>query len=181
MDDASDGELVRCIAEGGSQAGVAERQLCQRFLPRIRLYGLRHLRDADRAQELVQMVLLGLLTAARSGRIEELTKVDRFVLGTCRNAAHRVREQGKRFALACDDQVAELAAERFEPVDTGALLRCFDGLDVRAKQVMMMTFQEERSADEIAHKLALSSGNVRVLRHRALLSLRRCLDGEEAR
>jgi RNA polymerase sigma factor (sigma-70 family) len=63
-----------------------------------------------------------------------------------------------------------------------ALVRCFDALDLRAKKIMHLSFQAERSADEIAAALVLSAGNVRVLRHRALAALRRCLDqhGEAA-
>ena len=181
MDDASDAELVHSIAQAAPGARGAEVLLCKRFAPRIRLYGLRHLRDPDRAQDLVQMVLLALLTAARAGRIEELSKVERFVLGTCRNLTLKLREQSLRFELRAEDDVAALPqVEPFEPADTGALLRCFDRLELRAKQVVMLSFNEERSADEIAQQLALSSGNVRVLRHRALLALRRCLDGEVA-
>jgi RNA polymerase sigma-70 factor (ECF subfamily) len=42
-----------------------------------------------------------------------------------------------------------------------------------------MSFNEERPSDEIAALLALSPGNVRVLRHRAIAALRRCLDAPE--
>jgi DNA-directed RNA polymerase specialized sigma24 family protein len=42
----------------------------------------------------------------------------------------------------------------------------------------MMSFLEERSADEIATALATRAGNVRVIRHRALGFLRQCLDAE---
>jgi RNA polymerase sigma-70 factor (ECF subfamily) len=40
-----------------------------------------------------------------------------------------------------------------------------------------LTFFEDRSAEEIAETLATTAGHVRVLRHRAIASLRRCLDG----
>jgi DNA-directed RNA polymerase specialized sigma24 family protein len=43
--------------------------------------------------------------------------------------------------------------------------------------VVLLTFQEDRSADEIASELGTSAGNVRVLRHRALLALQRCVAG----
>jgi DNA-directed RNA polymerase specialized sigma24 family protein len=41
-----------------------------------------------------------------------------------------------------------------------------------------MTFYDERPAEEIAAALETSAGNVRVLRHRALLALRACVEGE---
>jgi len=49
--------------------------------------------------------------------------------------------------------------------------------------VVHLSFHEERSAEEIAQRLETTAGNVRVLRHRAVARLRRCLDGrvEESR
>jgi len=44
---------------------------------------------------------------------------------------------------------------------------------------VMMSFNEERSSDEIALRLAISTANVRVLRHRAVAALRRCLDAPQ--
>jgi hypothetical protein len=40
-----------------------------------------------------------------------------------------------------------------------------------------LSFTEERTAPEIAAELSLTEGNVRVIRHRALLRLRACLEG----
>ena len=50
--DATDGELARAIGAGPSEA--AESELYRRFAPRVRLYGLRHLRDEESARDLVQ-------------------------------------------------------------------------------------------------------------------------------
>ena len=49
-------------------------------------------------------------------------------------------------------------------------------LDDRARRVVMLSFNDERPADEIAALLAISAVNVRVLRHRSIAALRRCLD-----
>jgi RNA polymerase sigma-70 factor (ECF subfamily) len=179
MDEASDRELVERIALGGVQARAAEAVLCRRFAPHIHLYGLRHLRDDERARELIQSVLLAVLEGARAGRIQDPDKLDRFVLGTCRNTVLRIRQLAQRSAPVSDEQLASLAQEPFEFADTGRLLRCMEHLDARAKQVLLLSFHEERSADEIAEKLAISAGNVRVVRHRALHALRRCLDRQE--
>jgi RNA polymerase sigma-70 factor (ECF subfamily) len=46
--------------------------------------------------------------------------------------------------------------------------------------VLVLTVHAERSALDVGRELALSSGNVRVIRHRALARLRACLEGEEA-
>ena len=183
QEDASDAELVRTIGallRGGAprDGKSAEAELCRRFAPRIRLYGLRHLRDEERARDLVQAVLLAVLLAARAGRIEDAEKVDRFVLGTCRNISMRMREVDTRATLVPDEEL-DVASflESAELIETGALIRCMAALDMRARMVVMGSFLEERSADEMAQALETSAGNVRVLRHRAIGALRRCIDG----
>jgi RNA polymerase sigma-70 factor (ECF subfamily) len=175
---APDHELVGTIGTGGGAARVAESELCRRFAPRIRLYGLRHLRDEERARDLVQTVLAAVVQAARAGRIDDPQRLDRFVLGTCRNCALALRRSEERVQPVPDELFAGLAAPAPEPLDKRALIRCFDRLDPRAKQIVMLSFQQEHSADQIAHELATTAGNVRVLRHRALSTLRRCLDGQ---
>jgi RNA polymerase sigma-70 factor (ECF subfamily) len=176
---AADGELVRAIAAGADDARAAEAELCRRFAPRIRLYGLRHLRDEERAADLVQAVLLAVLQAARAGRIADPERADRFMLGTSRNVAQRMRETDRR-AIG-DAGLGAIAAPdpQHERIDAGALVRCMGRLDDRGRQVIMMSFNEERPSDEIAALLAISPGNVRVLRHRAIAALRRCLDAPE--
>jgi len=182
-----DAQLVRWIASGSQERRAAEAELCQRFAPRIRLYGLRHLRDEERARDLVQIVLCGLLQALRAGKIEDPERVDRYVLGTCRNSVQRMQTTEARQQPMAEEDLAEVldeaALEMAEPEDEpplSALFRCLDALDVRAKKIVSLTFQAERSTEAIAAELALTPGNVRVLRHRALGALRRCMD-EHAR
>ncbi len=174
--DATDSELARAIAAGGSDARQAEALLCRRFGPRIRLYGLRHLRDDDRACDLVQAVLLGVLQAARAGRIEDVDKVDRFVLGTCRNTMLRMRETAGRTMQVSDDELLSVAAPPSALAEIGALTRCVKALDERAQQIVWLSFHEGHGASDVAAMLAMSPGSVRVARHRALLALRSCLD-----
>ena len=67
--DASDGGLAREVAaceSGFSEA--AESELYRRFAPRVRLYGLRHLRDEDAAGDLVQKVMLVTIEKLRADR-----------------------------------------------------------------------------------------------------------------
>src|SRR4051812_28088638 len=127
----TDAELVRVISVGTDDAPAAEAELCRRFATRIRLYGLRHPRDEDRAADLVQAVLLAVLQAGRAGRITDPERVDRFILGTSRNIALRMRETERR--TSGEEALAELAApdpDR-ERIDVGALARCVGALDDR--------------------------------------------------
>src|SRR3954451_6435900 len=113
MEAAALAELVRRIAAGdsaGSNARQAEAELCRQFAPRARLYGLRHLRDEELARDLAQAVLLAVLEAARAGRVNEDDKLERFVLGTCRNVAARLREKAARARPGAGDDEAIAAA-----------------------------------------------------------------------
>ncbi|HKU44941.1 MAG TPA: sigma-70 family RNA polymerase sigma factor [Polyangiales bacterium] len=177
MDEIGDAELLAYIAGGGADGRAAEAALCRRYAPRVRLYGLKHLRDDERTRDLLQIVLLGVLEAARARRIDDPQRLDRFVLGTCRNTALRLRQQRERTPLASDEAVAQLAAAPAARVELVPLFQCLRGLEERAQHVLLQSFVEEHSADEIAAALEISAGNVRVIRHRALAALRKCLDG----
>jgi RNA polymerase sigma-70 factor (ECF subfamily) len=178
VDSAPDAELVRRVSAGGEGARRDEAELCRRFAPRARLYGRRHLRDADQARDLVQAVLVVLIEAVRGARIEDPERVDRFVLGTCRNVTARMRD-GDRRAVLVDPVDLEVAAAMptLERLDAQALYRCATALDARSRTIVNMSFHDEASADEIAALLGTTAGNVRVLRHRAIAQLRTCLDG----
>jgi RNA polymerase sigma-70 factor (ECF subfamily) len=182
-DEETDGTLVRRIGARATGSMIAERRLCARFAPRIRLYGLRHLRDDDRARDLVQTVLIAVIEAARNGRIEDPDRTDRFVLGVCRNTVLRVREVEGRTRPVEDADLASLVADApLEPLaHLAALLRCLQALDERAQEVVSLSFQADLPPDEIAQRMSTSPGNVRVLRHRAIAALRKCLDDKEAR
>lgn len=174
LQDATHAELVARIADR-----EAEAEVCRRFAPRIRLYGKKHLRDDDRTAELVQRVLVVVIEALRAGTIAEPEHLDRFVLGVARNTAHRLRA-GEARLEPVEDAVLEAldvgAAMRTEAVDVGALMACVGKLDERARTVLFLSFYRERSADEIAQAMQTSPGNVRVLRHRAMVAVRACME-----
>ena len=63
-------------------------------------------------------------------------------------------------------------------VDRGRLEHCLGELEPRDRAVVVGTFVEDRDADEISAALGISSGNVRVIRHRALTKMQGCVGGE---
>jgi RNA polymerase sigma-70 factor, ECF subfamily len=89
----SDADLARRIAEGDREA---ETEICRRMGPRIRLYGLRHLRSPAAADDLVQQVLLKVLEALRTARLREPEKLVQFALGTCRMTVVDLRRNSRR-------------------------------------------------------------------------------------
>jgi RNA polymerase sigma-70 factor (ECF subfamily) len=153
-----DGELARRVAGAvPGEATRAEAELAGRFAPRIRLYGLRHLRDRDAAEDLVQEVLVTTLEALRKGAVEQPERVASFVLGTCRmTVANRRRGEGRRARLL--GRYAEDFAPASPPgpgpaLDHGRLADCLERLPARMRTVVALTFYAERSATEIAHEL----------------------------
>lgn len=176
-------DLVTQIANRNlppSERTAAEREVCLRLAPRLRLYGLRHLGDEAAAADLVQEALIVFLENAREGKIQNPEHAERFVLGTCRNLVLRLHRDERR-KQAFEGAVLPLLDHELPPafasVDSARLAHCLGKLAVREQRVVLLTFQEERSAEEIAKEVTTSAGNVRVLRHRAVAALQRCVQG----
>jgi RNA polymerase sigma-70 factor, ECF subfamily len=182
LEAAEDADLARRVGAGGPD-GAAESELCRRFERRIRLYGLRHLRDEQTARDLVQQVLLILIESLRKGRVREPDRLASFVLGTCRMVARDLRRGEQRVERLHKEfaSVTEPPQDPPLPFDLSRLQACFEGLRPRERIVLAMTFFAERSSDEIAAELGMATGHVRVVRHRAVGHLQRCLgvDGPE--
>lgn len=175
--EASDAELVQRIGFGHDPE--AESALVRRMARRIRLYGLRHLRDGSAADDLTQQVLITTLQALRAGRLREPEKLVSFVLGTCRMTVLDQRRGASRRARLLEAFGAELPTETAPTVpqlDRQRLVRCVGALKERERTVIVMTFVGERSGADLARVLGVSEANVRVIRHRAIHHLRDCME-----
>ena len=173
--DISDADLAQRIASGDSDA---EAEMCRRMGPRIRLYGLRHLRSPPAADDLVQQVLLKVLEALRAGRLRDADKLAPFVLGTCRMTVLDQRRSARRQERLLEAFGGVLVPEQEEmpQLDGERLVRCVQALKERERSVVVMTFYDERTAAESGRALGLSEANVRVIRHRAIRQLRACME-----
>ncbi len=175
--DANDSELAAGVA-GGDRG--AEAELYRRLAPRVRLYGLRHLRDAAAADDLVQDVVLMTFESLRSGKVREPQHIGSFVLGTCRRVVAGLRRgvaRRERLLERFGSDLSPLAVSDAPPVDFERVTRCLGGLSERERSVVVLSFYAERRSDEIGAELRLSPANVRVVRHRALARLRACVEG----
>jgi len=184
--DLDDGALARRVAEAGrAPDSAAEAELYRRLAPRVRLYGLRHLRDRQAAADLAQQVLLMTLERLRAGEVREPEKIASFVLGASRMTVIEMRRgTRRREALLETWGDATEAFEAPEPLvlDPDRLAGCLGALSERERSVVVLTFFADKPADEVGAELAISAGNVRVIRHRALARLRGCLGvGEDGR
>jgi len=61
--------------------------------------------------------------------------------------------------------------------DLDHLAQCLARLAERERSVVVMTFYQEQSSEAVAGAMGLSNENVRVIRHRALGRLRKCMTG----
>ena len=171
-----DAELVRQIGSGTDRE--AEAELFRRMAPRIRLYGLRHLRDEHAAEDLAQQVLITTLEALRARRLREPEKLTSFVLGTCRKTVLDLHRNSRRK----ERLLGQFGADLLTPVqpsmprlDYEKLGHCVQNLKERERAVVVMTFYDEQTGADLASFLGVSEANVRVIRHRAIHQLRQCM------
>jgi RNA polymerase sigma-70 factor, ECF subfamily len=182
MEHADDAELAQRIRTTSSDPS-AEAELFRRFGQRIRLYGLRHLRDEAAADDLVQQVIVIVLQALREGRVREPERLASFVLGTSRLLAkdQRRTEHRRQRILDREPPPEAVTPELTSSLDLGRLRSCLEQLPARERAVVVMTFYADQSGDEIARELGMKPGNVRVVRHRAVGHLKDCMGlGAEA-
>lgn len=177
-----DADLARRIATAApGDARDAEAELCRRLAPRVKLYGLRHLRQAHAAADLTQQVLLMTIERLRDGQIREPERLVSYVLGMCRMVVldfKRSEARRQRLLRQFAEDLAPMAITEPPRLDSDRLAACLDRLAERERSVLVLTFYSERTADEVGQELRLSPGNVRVIRHRALERLRDCMTGQ---
>ncbi len=177
--EAGETELARRIAAAvPGRDEAAEAELCRRFAPRIRLYGLRHLRNEAAAADLAQDVLIMVLQKLRARAVREPERLASFILGTCRQVVIDGRRSGRRRERLLETYAGDLlpaVGEDVETLDADRLRACLQGLPERERVVLMMSFYDDRSADAVGVELGLSAGNVRVIRHRGIERLKVCM------
>jgi RNA polymerase sigma-70 factor (ECF subfamily) len=170
----------RIVGAAPGQAGAAEAELYRLLAPRIRRYGLRHLRDAHAAADLAQQVMVLTIERLREGALREPERVLSFVLGACRLTVMDQRRGERR-----REDLLQRHGEMLLPVaeappalrlDHRRVADCLDGLPERERAVLVMSFYDDQPSDAVGQQLGLTPGNVRVIRHRGIDKLRRCVE-----
>jgi RNA polymerase sigma-70 factor (ECF subfamily) len=178
--DAPEARVARRIAGSApGEAREAEAELYRLLAPRARRFGLRHLRDTHAASDLMQHVMTLTIEQLRSGRMREPERVLSFVLGACRLTVMDQRRGERR----CED-LLQRYADALPVADVNVAPRldhervadCLARLPERERSVLVMTFFDDQPAEAVARQMGLSPGNVRVIRHRGIDKLRRCVE-----
>ena len=163
LDDAA---LVRRIAAAPGGGDVAaETELYRRLAPRVRLYGLKHLRDRQAASDLVQQVLMLTLERLRAGKLRDAERLVSFVFGTCRMTVLELRRTGARRERLLDRYAGDvpMADPAASPrLDQARLVGCLERLSERERSVLVMTFYDDQPAKDVAAAHAVGMRAVRV-------------------
>jgi RNA polymerase sigma-70 factor (ECF subfamily) len=172
------------VQSAAGEAREAEAELYRLLAPRVRRYGLRHLRDPHAAADLMQQVMTFTLEQLRSGQVREPERVLSFVLGTCRMTVMEQRRSELRHGdlLERYADAVPLADIHVAPrLDHQRVADCLERLPERERSVLVLTFYDDQPSEEVGAQLGLSAGNVRVIRHRGIDKLRRCVDAGRSR
>jgi RNA polymerase sigma-70 factor (ECF subfamily) len=173
---ASDAELANAVIRAGIAGSPAEEaELCRRFGRRVRLYGRRRLRDDSFIDDLVQRVMLVVLSKLRAGAVQEPDRIDSFVLGTARMVTREMSRPRRESAELDEEMPCPLAETRPDLLEVQRLAECLKGLAERERTVVSLSFFDEQSAAEVGEALGMQAGNVRVTRHRAIARLKNCM------
>jgi RNA polymerase sigma-70 factor (ECF subfamily) len=153
-----DAALVRAIAAAAPRFdSQAEAELYRRLAPRVRLYGLRHLRDQHAANDLMQQILLMTLEHLRAGKLRQADKLASYVLGMCRMVVLEMRRGTFRREglLQIYGDSGEATAEAIEPrlLDASQLSRCLQQLSERERSVLLLSFYADKPANEVGPSL----------------------------
>jgi len=179
----TDEMLAQTIAStAAGDATDEEAELYRRYASRVRLFGLRHLRDQSAAQDLVQQVFVVTLERLRRGEVRNLGAIGSFILGTSRTLAgaqRKIEHRRRGLHETFDDRTA-VAMPQAETLDLQRVERCLQTLTPRDRMILILTFYAEKPAADIGAELDIAPAAVRVARHRALTRLRDCVMPEKA-
>lgn len=180
--DSPEAQAARRIAAApaGPARDAAEAELYRLLAPRIRRYGLRHLRDAHAAADLAQHVMVLTIERLRDGTLREPDRVLSYVLGTCRLTVMDQRRGERRredlLQRHADMLLPHADAHVAPRLDHHRVADCLERLPERERAVLVMSFYDDQPSDAVGRELGLTPGNVRVIRHRGIDKLRRCVE-----
>jgi RNA polymerase sigma factor (sigma-70 family) len=161
-----------------------EPELAARFWDRIRLFAARRVQDAAMAEDIAQETLRRVIDALRAGRVQNAEAIAGFVFQTAKHVCMHVHRSAGRESRAMrrlqdpsdsgdvrPDVVARLVSE-----ERSALVRtALQTLSPDDRELLRALYFDQIDSGELAGKLGLSLGALRVRKHRALQRLAEAL------
>jgi RNA polymerase sigma-70 factor (ECF subfamily) len=178
---ASSERINALTASADRSADALATELNERFWLRLRVFAARRLRDRNVAEDVAQETIRRVLEALRDKRVENLDALPAFVFQTARNiclhhgrSAHRetgaLRRFGSSQSLVTGEEEDPLSVlidrSRREQV-RGAL----ETMRPEDRDLLRMLFLDALDTAEVARRLGIDSGALRVRKHRALQRL----------
>ena len=178
-------EILSATANRSPDALAAE--LTERFWLRLRLFAARRLRDRNQADDVAQETIRRVLEALRENRVENLDALPAFVFQTARNiclhhgrSAHR--ETGALRRLKSSQPI--MSSEEDDPltglIDRSRRAQVRDALEQMRpddRDLLRLLYVEGLETAEVARRLGIDAGTLRVRKHRALLRLAAIVGG----
>jgi RNA polymerase sigma-70 factor (ECF subfamily) len=142
--------LARRIAQATPAIdNAAEAELCRLLARRVRLYGLRHLRNLAAADDLMQQVMLMMIERLRAGALRDAEQLVSFVFGICRMVVLDLRRgtlRRERLLAIYGDALVPVEARAPDP-DSARLANCLERLPERERTILLLTFYDDMPAD----------------------------------
>jgi RNA polymerase sigma-70 factor (ECF subfamily) len=161
-------------------AAPSDRELTDQFWDRIRLFACRRLGDRSAAEDVAQETIRRVIEALRAGRVENLAALPGFVFQTARHiclqhhrsagrearALSRLTSPGTTLSIEADALRALITEERCREVRS-AIARLAD----EDRELLRLAYYDQEETAVIAERLGVSTGALRVRKHRVLKRL----------
>ena len=176
-----DNELVERLQKGDVEAFD---MIYQKYSRKLYLFGLKYLKSADEAEELVQSVFMKLWMKHRTLRKDTSFKSFLFTIAyndICK--LFRKRNYQHKFIIDTLYENSQTASELEESIDCQSVIervqQIVNKLPERQKTIFLKSRNEGKSTKEIAKELCLSPGTVDNYMSETLKFIRKCLKKED--
>jgi RNA polymerase sigma factor (sigma-70 family) len=173
VDGIDDGAALAQRIEKGDRA--AEAELVGLYCDCVFAMALTRTRDRETARELMDDIMMAVISALRGGSVRKTGQLSGFVRGTATNIINgyvRCARRRLRTVPLDPDAVGEDPTDNYEREDRRTLaIRALELLNGRDRQILRMSLVEGLKPGEIAARLGVSSTLVRQRKCRALRAI----------
>ncbi len=172
------------------EAGVSaldEADLVSRFRERLRLFALRRLRDSAAAEDVAQETLRRVVEACRARRLENPSALPGFVFQTANHICLQRFRSSSREGRALlrlggegpQNQDSDPLASLIGGERRAAVRKALGQLSTEDRDLLRMVYYEEMDSGTLAQRLGVTTGALRVRKHRVLARLAALLNSRE--